>query len=234
MRNPFLLTLAFIAMISCMALGAAAQETGTVQETETAQVLDEHRGRNIGTHCMKFEQTSAPCDAYIKEYYGPKSDLIMSIVNAIDRQKDRARDEAAFSKHSDRWLTGTLIVLAFLTTLFAAVARTYKNDEYPRLQRTLGLIPIALSAFVTMFATFNAYYKFDESRARNTFVAEGLAKLQSQINFDLIEYVVDARESNLDLKDIRLWRDEFETIMSKYSPAKPGNRKGIAPPSGGT
>ena len=216
MRKRFIGFWVVIALLSCWTNDATAQAPGD------ANAGNEGRGRDIATYCKKFDQTSAPCDAYVAEYFGQKSDLIVSIVNSIDRQKDRARAEAAFSKHADRWLTGVLIFLAFITTLSAAVARTYRDMvDRKRLRDVIGLVPIGASALVTMFATFSAYYKFDEVRAQNSNVANGLAKLQSEINFELIELVVEAREDELSVQDIRQWRSQLQETMDKYTPIKP-------------
>lgn len=239
MRNPFLLILALAALLGCLVSGAMAQGTGTPAAGMTGNA-EENRGRRLvdvcgkdegGNRGAKLKKISAPCNEYIEANFGPYSDLIISTVNAIDRQKDRARVEAAHNKHYDRWLSGALIVLAFLTTATAAISRTYRDEKYSvELRNFLGLVPIIVSALVTLGATFNAYYKFDESRSKNAFVADELAKLQTEIGFDLITLVSKPLASGAeytDIKDERIidWQTRLETIMSNYRPAKKGGDK---------
>jgi hypothetical protein len=212
----------FAGLLCILVSAAAGQQPGQ------QQAATDTRGRELSTLCKKFTETSAPCEEYIRKYYGPKSDLIVGTLNAIDHQKDRARDEATYYKHWDRVLSGSLIVLAFLTTLSAALSRTYRDEQkYPlELRNFLGLLPIVMSALVTLGATFNSYYKFDQSRSQNTVVADELAKLQTTINFELIKQVsaTDKPTVDIGLEAIGGWRDRLDAIMANYR-SSDGERK---------
>ncbi len=178
------------------------------------------KGAEFSRYCPESDSTWSPCADYIRAYYGSKSDLIIGTLDAIDSQKDRARDEATYHRYWDRVLSGTLIMLAFLTTLSAAVSRTYRDEtKYPlELRNFLGLMPIVMSALVTLGATFNAYYKFDQARSQNTLVAEELARLQTTIGFELMQQVslTDKDAVEIEPKLIGDWRGQLDAIMATY------------------
>lgn len=231
MRNFLQISCLIIIMLCGAVAKASAQESGTTV-TIAKLTSEDGRGRALSSLCPSAERgaegrrPSGPCDAYITANFGPMSDLIISTVNAIDRQKDRARAEAAHSQHWDRWLSGTLIILAFLTTVSAAVARTYRSEHYSReLRNTLGLIPIVVSALVTLGTAFNAYYKFDDARAQNALVADELAKLQTDVGFHLIKLVSEplepaAQYTAIGPGAIEDWQQKLDRIMSNYRPEK--------------
>lgn len=189
--------------------------SAVTQETDQAPGSSDERGPEISTLCEKFKATSAPCDKYIEKFYGSKSDLIISTVDAIDRQKDRARREAAHSRFWNRAMAGTLIVLGFLTTVSAAVARTFRDEKKHslRLRNWLGLMPIIMSALVTLMASFNSSYSFEEARSQRTLEANELAKLQTSMNFELIRLVGENKESELSYKKIEEWQTRLANIM---------------------
>ena len=217
MRRSLMLA-SMVAALFCVLVSA-----GAAQQADQQQAATDTRGRELSTLCEKFTETAAPCEKFIQKYYGPKSDLIVGTLNAIDYQKDRARKEATYYKHWDRVLSGSLIVLAFLTTLSAALSRTYRDEsKYPlELRNFLGLLPIVMSALVTLGATFNSYYKFNQAHSQNTVVADELAKLQTAINFELIEQVsaTDKPIVEINLEAIDGWRDRLDAIMANYRPA---------------
>ena len=175
-------------------------------------------GSNVGAllhDCVTFKVNSAPCDEFITEHYGSKADLIVAVLNSIDRHKDQARDESLHKKHYGRIMQGTLIILAFLTTALAAVARTYRDEKFKYLN-VIGLLPIFASALVTMMAGFDAYYKFDAAQAQQTAVANDLAKLQSETNYELMELVGKEQEETLDFEKIKTWHGRLDGIMARY------------------
>ena len=159
----------------------------------------------------------APCDEFIAEHYDKKSDLIIYTLSAIDSQKDRARIQAKANKNWDRQMSGTLIILAFLTTVTAAVARTYRDDKkIPQLRNILGLLPIVMAASVTLMAGFSTYYNFGDLRLQHARIANDLAALQSEIHFELIRRVSETNEDGLANKDVQDWQIRLDGIMALY------------------
>ena len=158
---------------------------------------------------------SAPCHRYILKHYPERADIIIATLDSIDRQKDRARDRSLSYKFWDHIVSGTLILLAFLTTASAAVARTFKNTELysVKLQDAASLTTVIFSALVTMMASFSTYYNFEEVRAKDKLVADQLATLQTKLNFAIIEDVSDGKQSNLEIDEVLVWQQEFIDIM---------------------
>lgn len=221
MRRRNLLAAAIVLPLLCSTTGTAPQDLAVPPEADPA------RGNSVITLCPDFKATSAPCDDYIGNYYGTHGDLIIGTLDAIDRHKDRARQEAASNKFWDRIASGTLITLGLLTTVLATVARAYRDVEDRvfglEVKNLLGIFPIFMLALVTAMASFVSYYKFDESRSRHTLVANELAKAQSGINFELLQRVVEGTHSDLTVNRIKGWQDAIDRAMTVYTESQQSN-----------
>ena len=201
--------------LASIALVAALHLLSPVAHSETEAVSEISFSILCKDEIERFPLSA--CTDFIRANYGPNSDLIVGIRDAIDAKKDMIKEKWSKAEHYDRWLQNTLILLTFLTTVATAIARIYRDSKWGK-KIEVGLYPIVLAAMVTLFTNFSAYYNFDEAGNQHRTASSDLAKLQTDFDYFLLRHAIsDERPITLKSDDIENWKKRFDGIVSLYS-----------------
>ena len=152
-------------------------------------------------------------------------EIVVGVIAAIDYHKNRARDAIAYYTYWDRVIQGSLITLAFLTTVLAAIARTYR-DKVHKHRNVVGLLPVITAALVTLVSSFQGHYTFGDLRDRNTIVADELAFLQSEINYQLMRRaaVAESEKKEFTVNNVDDWYERLSEVLNR-APDSEGSEK---------
>jgi len=201
---------------------------GLAAEGATATTMEPGEpGKSLTALCKKPDKPLTICDEYILANFGNKADILLDLVIGVDNQKDTAKVSASSSYANAQVVQWSLVILAFLTTVVSALAKSYPNWAIPRTGIQLPIIPIVLASLVTLVTSMSSYYNFSEWQQKHLSAGQDLAELQSDINFALLDAVASGGEKGgaeiLKLERINPWRVRANTILQRYREKETGS-----------
>ncbi len=208
-------------IVLCFGAGLAAEGAATTTK------LPGEPGNSLTALCTKPNKPLTMCDEYILAHFGDKADILLDLVIGVDNQKDTAKVSASTSYANAQVTQWTLVILAFLTTVVSALAKSYPNWAIPRTGVQLPIIPIVLASLVTLVTSMGSYYNFGDWRQKHLAAGQDLAELQSDINFALLDAVARGGARGgaeiLTLENVNAWRGRANTILQRYREKETGS-----------
>ena len=215
-----------IAHLLCASGHAFAQET-----TPAASLAC----KSLQAEAHVLEKTYLDC------HFPAVSDLIYEIAEGADAQKDDARDLANANYTWDQFVQWTVVILAFLTTVFTALAKSYPTMKFTRYEIELTFLPIIFAALVTLATSIAAYYSFKEKIERDRSVQMDIAVLMTDMVITLrsdvaigkhLDMPKENNERSSDQQTLRRkttsewlsladeWMSRLEAILGRYRPSQ--------------
>ena len=161
------------------------------------------------------------CHEFIEARYVKQADVLVALHTAIDAHKDKARSQHSHTREWTLTIQVALIGLGFLTTMFAAVARTYRDEKYIY-RNLLGLLPIISSALITLVSGFQTVYQFDARQEAHRAVADDLALLQSDMHYRLLVVATGNPSPEIKQNLVDGWKLRLDDVLERYQQAGQG------------
>ena len=167
--------------------------------------------------------TVHPCDRYIDANIENHADTIKWLLQVIQDRESSSKQASDALYARDQIVQWTLVVLAFMTTIAAAITKGHPELKIYKID--FAIIPIILAASSAAVTSLSVYYQFDQYRIVNQSVAYDLEELEVDIHFAIFRHASsrDREAGKIDENAINGWLERFETIMQRYVERESGN-----------
>ena len=109
------------------------------------------------------------------------NDYVHEIHKGINAQRKSVKGAVISNYGWDQFVQWALIIMAFLTTIFTALAKSYPEMTFTRHKIELTFLPVIFAALVTLTTSAAAYCNFNVKVERDRSISMDLGKLLSDM-----------------------------------------------------